>query len=466
MSVVERGVRFPLNPLLIDFLQTVNACPTQLSINVFHIVMGVVALNRLLGVNLSPKEILHVYSYTCPCSELATSCHLRAKKVEVKLVNGLPKSHKGFDNDFLVVSGNWFTGNWFTGRSSCRNDFERPVRVEPSALFEAQPATTDIPSEHPDLIPTGQVLEMAPVDPYELMGKKSKGRKKAAQSGQPKKPQRAVLKPPQVVELDEPIVVAEQPPKLKGPRLRLRHLNFRVRHQRESTSNADLSALVTHGLGAAMCLPEDIRTSSVMPSGKAFRHIARGLFTAAQGILTMESRVFDLEGILKKKDVEHAKAMAEVVENAITNYGKLEREHHNAINKMKDAEEKARTEAEQKAKFEAEVFELKERVKLLEAECIQSISLAREEGKQARQQELLDQKAKVPHSSRWFLRDKTPLPYPKAGLRNSDDEDEDDKEETEEVSGEQGTGPSALVPEDVADPSAPVPIDLAQQPEN
>jgi vacuolar-type H+-ATPase subunit I/STV1 len=96
----------------------------------------------------------------------------------------------------------------------------------------------------------------------------------------------------------------------------------------------------------------------------------------------MESRVFDLEKILKGKDEEHAKSMVEVVESAIADYTKLEQEHHNMINKMKDAEERARIEADLKAKFEAEVVELKEKVRLLEAECIQSISLTWEEGKQ------------------------------------------------------------------------------------
>ena len=103
----------------------------------------------------------------------------------------------------------------------------------------------------------------------------------------------------------------------------------------------------------------------------------------------MESRLFDLEKILKGREDDHTKAMAEMVESATANYGKLEQEHLKTINKMKDAEEKARAEAELKAEKEAELKQLKEKVQKLEVECIQSIGEAREEGKKEGKLEVL-----------------------------------------------------------------------------
>uniref|UniRef100_A0A2N9HBU5 Uncharacterized protein n=1 Tax=Fagus sylvatica TaxID=28930 RepID=A0A2N9HBU5_FAGSY len=318
----------------------------------------------------------------------------------------------------------------FTGGSSCQIDFGRPgpllscsatrlliedflegptvprskeVRVETSALFEAHPASSDIPSEDSDLIPISQVLEMAPVDLFELMGRKAKGKKKVAEGGQLKRLRKAA--------------------------------------------------------------PEDILAWDAMPTGKAIHQIVRGLFTISFGrpreFLPMEPRIYDLEEILKGKDEKHAKAMAEVVEDATTSYKKLEHEHHNNINRMKDAEEKARTEAKQKAKAEAKAADLKEKVKLLEVECVKSIGLAREEGiqegKKVRQEEMMDQ-------------GRNPSALSDAGPRNSDVEDEDDEDDEDEggeVGGKQGTGPSAPVTEDpsslpkgVSDPSALAPTDL------
>jgi hypothetical protein len=57
------------------------------------------------------------------------------------------------------------------------------VRVELPPLFIARPASPTSSANHPDLIPTREVLEMAPpINPFVIMGKKSKaswGKEKA-----------------------------------------------------------------------------------------------------------------------------------------------------------------------------------------------------------------------------------------------------------------------------------------------
>lgn len=67
-------------------------------------------------------------------------------------------------------------GNFLKGLTVPRAQ-ETPIK--PSILYAAQPALTDPQVDHSDLIPTREVSEMAPVDPYELMGKKAKGRRRS-----------------------------------------------------------------------------------------------------------------------------------------------------------------------------------------------------------------------------------------------------------------------------------------------
>jgi hypothetical protein len=166
-------------------------------------------------------------------------------------------------------------------------------------------------------------------------------------------------------------------------------------------SNAEVSAQVAHGLAFAACLPEDMKQWAGTQSGPVFRHITRGLmmvmdflmylyifmccfiysfynilnlssffFTyvffllqATQGVLSMEARVFRLTEKLQKKDAEHEKSMSEVLESAANNYKKLEDEHFKNINIMKEAEERARTEEAKRAQMEAEITEMREKMK-------------------------------------------------------------------------------------------------------
>jgi hypothetical protein len=107
VAIVEGGIRFPLDPLMADFLSHLRLSPSQVNPNVFRIVMGTAVLNRRLGLELGIHDILRTYILHHNTKTDAYS--LRPRDVDFTLVNGLPDTNRGFDEDYLIVSGEWFS---------------------------------------------------------------------------------------------------------------------------------------------------------------------------------------------------------------------------------------------------------------------------------------------------------------------------------------------------------------------
>ncbi|KAM7510004.1 hypothetical protein LguiB_008879 [Lonicera macranthoides] len=106
----QAGLKLPLDPMLCDVLRRCNMALCQLSPNGVGVVLGCAALNRLLGVNLTWREIFWCYSL-CNNPGDHSLYYFRARVRAPDLVKCLTKSEKGYDEGLVVVGGAWDDGN-------------------------------------------------------------------------------------------------------------------------------------------------------------------------------------------------------------------------------------------------------------------------------------------------------------------------------------------------------------------
>ena len=102
--IVEGGLKFPLHPFFREVCYRCQLNPMQLCPNFVRVVMGTVALNELLGLNLDWWDLHYLYSVV-PTEH--KNYYFKARDPKQKLITDLPNSSKGEADDYLVVTGNW-----------------------------------------------------------------------------------------------------------------------------------------------------------------------------------------------------------------------------------------------------------------------------------------------------------------------------------------------------------------------
>ena len=106
MSILEGGVRFLIDLLILTALRFYGLCPDQLPPNFYWVVNSVSWLNNLYGLHLDHHDINFMDSL---CGNKRSGYYLKVRDTLVWLISCLPNSNRNSTREYVWVSGNWIT---------------------------------------------------------------------------------------------------------------------------------------------------------------------------------------------------------------------------------------------------------------------------------------------------------------------------------------------------------------------
>ena len=98
IAFIEEGMTIPMGSLTRNFLRFVRLSPTQCAPNMFRVLESLEALNERMNLNLTYHDVNWVYNL----HNLKGQGH-----PEIRLIQCLPISNKGLNEDFLIFSRQW-----------------------------------------------------------------------------------------------------------------------------------------------------------------------------------------------------------------------------------------------------------------------------------------------------------------------------------------------------------------------
>ena len=91
MAILEGGVRFHVDPLLLRTLRFYDLCPDQLPPNFYRVVSCISQLNDLYGLHVNQHDINFMYNM---CGNLRSGYYLKVGDTMVRLISCLPNFNR------------------------------------------------------------------------------------------------------------------------------------------------------------------------------------------------------------------------------------------------------------------------------------------------------------------------------------------------------------------------------------
>ena len=107
IAFIEGGMTLPMGRITRDYLINHKLTPHQCTPNLFKLLGCIDALNEQMGLGLTWHDVVHMYD----CHKLGDAgYYLKSQFDVVRLISCLPKSNKGMEDNYLIVSEEWSDG--------------------------------------------------------------------------------------------------------------------------------------------------------------------------------------------------------------------------------------------------------------------------------------------------------------------------------------------------------------------
>ena len=107
IAFIEGGMTITMGTITRNYLKFFKMSPTQCAPNMFRVLGSIEVLNKRINLNLTHHDVNWIYNLQ---NLKGRGYYLKSRHSEVRLIQCLPVSNKGLNDDFLIFFEQWHDG--------------------------------------------------------------------------------------------------------------------------------------------------------------------------------------------------------------------------------------------------------------------------------------------------------------------------------------------------------------------